>query len=672
MSVGIERAFLRGARFSVCAALVGSVLVFHTATADAFGLPKLVVVWVATLAAVVLWALGSRARGRWMPWGRFGSAVAVLVGVCAVATLTSVSRLESLVGSYERYGGLLSLALFAVLALVIVGIDSEAPADGLRALAWSVVVAAAVLSLYVVLQTLGVDFVDWREPSGRPVKFQGGTMGNSDFAGGFLGIAAPFFVWLVLTAPRRLGWLALAGGGLLLDLGALVLTRSRGGVLAAGVGVLAVALLLRSLLPRLVRSLFWPAVGLGVAAVLAVLLVPGFARVSGLNRTDLLRTESLEVRGREWATATKVFMDRPVLGTGPDTFEYRFPRHRSTEDAIHLGNQIADKPHNVLLERAADTGVLGLAAYLTVVVTALVFAWRRLRELEPSSPSPSPSSERALLAVFTAGVLAYLAQAFVSIDVVPLALTGWLLLGAVAALADPASVARREDLAASKKAKARPARRPRPFAFSTTLLAGLAALGLAAVVLNPVRADADAAAAQRSENRLTSASSWQRAIDRNPVQLAYRMGAAFATEALGAESEQVSQRASFLQASLDHYAEARRMAPEHLFAFLGTARTMTLFAQGVDRSKFAEADEWWKKTIALDPRNGELWHHHALMINSWANAQNGDPALRRKALEQLEYALTLKPGDPGIIEALAKLRAAEQAQAQGAESGGGQ
>jgi O-antigen ligase len=665
MSVGIERAFLRGARFSVCGALVGSVLVFNTTTADAFGLPKLVVVWVAALAAVVLWVLGSRARGRWMPWGRFASAVAVLVGVSGVATLTSVSRLESLIGSYERYGGLLSLVLFAVLALMIVGVDGEAPGDGLRWLAWSVVGAAVVLSAYVVLQALGVDFVDWREASGRAVKFQGGTMGNSDFAGGFLGIAAPFFVWLVLTVPRRLSWLALAGGGLLLDVGALVLTRSRGGVLAAGVGGLAVALLLRSFLPRLVRRLFWPAAGLGAAAVLAVLLVPGFARVSGLNRTDLLRTESLEVRGREWATATKVFLDRPVLGTGPDTFEYRFPRHRSTEDAIHLGNQIADKPHNVLLERAADTGVLGLAAYLVVVVTALAFAWRRLRELEAAS------SERVLLAVFTAGALAYLAQAFVSIDVVPLALTGWLLLGAVAALADPACLLRRDDLAAQKKAKARPARRPRPFAFSTTLLAGLGALGLAAVVLNPVRADADAAVAQRSENRLTSASAWQRAIDRNPAQLAYRMGGAFAAEALGAESEQASQRASFLQAALDHYAEARKMAPEHLFAFLGTARTTTLYAQGVDPSKFPEADSWWKKTIALDPRNGELWHHHALMINSWANVQNGDVALRRRAFEQLEYALTLKPGDPGIIEALAKIGEALRAEGQSAQPGAG-
>lgn len=666
MSVGIERAFLRGARFAVCGALVGSVLVFHTATADAFGLPKLAVVWVAALAAVVLWALGSRARGRWLPWGRFTTAVTVVVGVSALATLLSVSRLESLIGSYERYGGLLSLVLFAVLGVVVVGVAAEAPEEALRPLAWSVVGAAAVLALYVVLQTLGVDFVDWREPSGRAVKFQGGTMGNSDFAGGFLGIAAPFFVWLLLTAPRRVPWLGLAAAGLALDLGALVLTRSRGGVLAAGVGGLAAAVLLRDRLPRFVRRAFWPAVGLGVAGVVAVLLVPGFAKASGLNRTDLLRTESLEVRGREWATATKVFLDRPVLGTGPDTFEYRFPRHRTREDAIHLGNQIADKPHNVLLERAADTGVLGLGAYLVLLGTVLAFAWRRLRELSAGS------TERMLLAVFTAGFLAYLAQAFVSIDVVPLALTGWLFLAAVAAFADPACVERREDLAARKKAKARPARRPRPFAFSTTVLAGLGALGLAFAAVNPLQADVNAATAQRSENRLTAASMWQQAIAQNRAQLAYRMGAAFADEALGAESEDVSQRATFLNAALDHYAEARRMAPEHLFAYLGTARTMTLVAQGVDRSKFGEADEWWKKTIALDPRNGELWHHHALMINSWANAQNGDVALRRRAFEQLEYALTLKPGDPGIIEALAKVGDALRGQGQGAEAGSGQ
>src|SRR5204862_474853 len=81
---------------------------------------------------------------------------------------------------------------------------------------------------------------------------------------------------------------------------------------------------------------------------------PSLSRVSGLDRTDLLRTESFSIRAREWSAALDAFGHHPILGTGPDTFEYSFPRYRNRADGAELGLQIADKPHNVFLEHATD------------------------------------------------------------------------------------------------------------------------------------------------------------------------------------------------------------------------------------------------------------------------------------------------------------------------------
>src|SRR5262249_60968894 len=90
-------------------------------------------------------------------------------------------------------------------------------------------------------------------------------------------------------------------------------------------------------------------------------------------------------------------------------------------------------------EAASTTGLRGLAAYLWVVIAVIVAAVNRLEK--------SSGLERVLLASFLAAFAAYLTQAAFSIDVPPLAALGWVLIGSLVALADPAVVARREQTA---------------------------------------------------------------------------------------------------------------------------------------------------------------------------------------------------------------------------------
>jgi O-antigen ligase len=73
-----------------------------------------------------------------------------------------------------------------------------------------------------------------------------------------------------------------------------------------------------------------------------------------------------------WAGALRMVRDHPVLGTGYGTFILAWGQ-QNTDPAL------AGKPtaHNVFLNFAAETGLLGLAAFVAVVHTGLAGLWRR-------------------------------------------------------------------------------------------------------------------------------------------------------------------------------------------------------------------------------------------------------------------------------------------------------
>ena len=89
-------------------------------------------------------------------------------------------------------------------------LPADGPAAGPAEVAWVVAREAqgrgyakeAARSLVALLQAAGWDWIDWREPSGARATYHAGTMGNSDFAGGYLGMALPYLL-LVATAEGR-------------------------------------------------------------------------------------------------------------------------------------------------------------------------------------------------------------------------------------------------------------------------------------------------------------------------------------------------------------------------------------------------------------------------------------------------------------------------------------
>jgi hypothetical protein len=90
-----------------------------------------------------------------------------------------------------------------------------------------------------------------------------------------------------------------------------------------------------------------------------------------------------------WTAAGKVFLDRPLWGFGSDRF--RLEHERYVPAAAYDGRARA---HSVILETAADLGLLGLAT-LAAVIAALVVAVRRVAR----TPWPADGARRLAMVV---------------------------------------------------------------------------------------------------------------------------------------------------------------------------------------------------------------------------------------------------------------------------------
>lgn len=628
-------------------AIAASPTVFNRKTQDVFNLLKFTVLWVAGLAAVMFFLIWAAERGVWPPRAKLFIAGGAFLAACLIATIFSSNPLLSAFGLYHRYGGAIPFALYALIMVAVVGLYWEKPQD-LKDLAKGSAIASVLLLSYVLIQQAGQDWIAWKDSSNKTPPYPVGTMGNSNFAGAYLGIAVPFLIYLAMTARneinRMIFWV-LTG----LDLLALWFTQTRGGMIAGAVGTLMMAFFFRDRLPRWVKVSTVVSAALGALLVVLVLWHPGSDRPPGpLAEIETFRTGTFSVRTYYWATAWRIFLQRPLTGVGLELYYANYPKYRLPQDGAELGLTITDKPHNIFLEYLANGGIITAAAYFALVGLALWYGIRRAKDLD--------WDRRALLGAYVSVLAGYLAQGFFSIDVPPLAVMGWLAIGGIAAIADPAVEAARAqassgDQAKGKKRKARQSsgyrvNRHGPTRWAvhipTTLLLG----ALIAVGVRPLMADAASKTAQTNQRASSDATQviadYRRAIELNPWEASYRSQLGAFLESTGMSAQDPQQKLQRFQMAEDYYEQALKLQPGNIFYTMNLARLYTSWAE-MDPARFSMADAWWKKVVEHDPTDWDVHNRYALMLNAWANARNGDRELRERTIDELQKVVRIRP-----------------------------
>jgi len=636
-------ASLRWQRALLCAVLVVAFVGFWRSTYDVFNTFKATVLLLGTIALVGLGAYRvSRTRRIAVPWSPVAAAAGVLAAAFVIATLVSPTPLLSVVGRPGRHTGLAMYLAYLVLFLITTRLHADTRPT---ALAKALLGAAVPVTVYGLLQAVGVEPFGWQAVEGGPQVFS--TFGNANFFAAFLGMVAPLATWGALTSSWSAPWRAGSAALGVLALTAAIASNSLQGPAVAVAGAAFVAAVAIASSPDRTRGakagLIGGGLALGAAGLVAVALGLGpFATI----RAGLV--SSLGTRTPKWVTALAIWRDHPVTGVGLERYADHFFAYRPASLAADTGlRRTTDTPHDIPLDMLVNGGlVLGLAylAFVGLTGWALFTGLRR-----------TTGEDRLLLAGLGGAWLAYQLQSLVSIDVPPIAVLHYVLAGAIVGLGTrpalrqfalpgaPPLSAPEPVRKGKRKGGASPAPRPvrTPLTPANPLLLGiLGLLGLAAMVaaVTPLRADAaagyalrfggDPVAAVDGYRRAGAIASWE---SRYPALLG-----GYLTQ------PEVNRAAE----ALDAHREAALREPGSLAHALNVARLSATLDQP------EQADDWWQRVLRLDPTTPEV------LVEASAHwLARGDAA---RAQELAQRAVAVRGSDAALWVALGQARAAAQ------------
>jgi len=317
----------------------------------------------------VLWLLAQRRAGHRFPMTPADAAFAVFVLACLLSTIGSVNRIATLTEVTRIVAAVL---MFVVLERLLVDLGAVR-----RVLVACYVSLIPAIGLGLVQSLSGGSFT-----SGGVSRIVGTFLHPNTF-GFFLSMFMLMSIALYRHVQTRtrllLGLVVLVCGGLL------VLTYSRGSWVAFVVGLVIIGVFQS-------RAVFAWMIG-GVVVVIG-LLPSVVARVTDVTTADTATgaaSNSLTWRFQYWLDVIGLNRDNPVTGIGLKGTRYITDQSKA--------------PHNDFLRAYAETGLLGLLAFLLVVLAIIGIARRALRQAQPGLA-------RGVAVGFAAVLAAYLIDSF--------------------------------------------------------------------------------------------------------------------------------------------------------------------------------------------------------------------------------------------------------------------
>ncbi len=373
-------------------------LLFFTASHDQFELPKLTFLVVLVIPFVLIQFRENTSR----PMTPLNYALLFFFGTQVAASLpqTSLSWRASLLGDYENFSGLTTLATYGLWFWVFSGVLNE---TRMEKIIFFNTLAALLSSLYAFGQHFGFDFIPWNPESVNSTR-EFASMGNPNFLSAYLAMSVPLFLTFFLksqfVSEKEPGafetkpWVLASTGLLIMGFG-LFCTASRGGFLGALAGFGLWLLLLLGQKERRNKCLqkfseipgsFLYVFSFGIVISLFSLFSFGHSFLDRLWVSLTHAGESLAVsRLHIWRPALEFIKANPVSGTGLDTFKIAFPFYSGIEfnliDGMFMSSRMA---HNEILQITATSGLLGLISYLGVLMAFIGMWWKSFRYAGPS------------------------------------------------------------------------------------------------------------------------------------------------------------------------------------------------------------------------------------------------------------------------------------------------
>lgn len=326
--------------------------------------------------------------------GRFSRIPSLPLTALGAIILYSAIRyytgLSSVNGPFTIYM-LLSLSILTVTSLIFIANKD------IRLVSGIFVSACVVLFVYSILQWQGINLFPWDAgltKSGRSA----GSLGNPNLLGGFASASIPFGIAFLLSLRKRsiLIKLLLSLLFTVLALLAIVASGTRGSLIGLSTGCFALtAWYIRTKRLSMRKVVTVVAV---LAALLAAGTIPMMSRLSELD-PGAEDQGTLQVRKVIWSGGWAVFLDDPVFGHGPGSFQILFPAFRNPDYSLLGVSHNTLHTHCEYLEILVDLGIIGLLLWSIVLIS-----------LAKGFKTCSP-----LMAGAFAGLMAMLFEALVSV-----------------------------------------------------------------------------------------------------------------------------------------------------------------------------------------------------------------------------------------------------------------
>jgi O-antigen ligase len=272
--------------------------------------------------------------------------------------------------SYDAGNGVQNW-LTAMLAF-IVAITTLKDARQIRLIAAAFIVGAVASVAYGIADGALSAAAHARE-SALEGRFTGGGGDPNVQAAGFL-VAMFLCAGLWSLARSRTARLSLLAAFTCVAVGFFA-TESRGGLISLGFAAVSGFVLM----PRQRKRL------LGLAASAAV----GFAAIAAASPSAVSRITDFGggTSGRSdlWTVAWRIFSDHPWLGVGISNFQVLEPRYTLRSGTLARVELIAEDPHyvhNVYLQLLTETGVIGFALFLILIVGCMRASWLASRRFD--------------------------------------------------------------------------------------------------------------------------------------------------------------------------------------------------------------------------------------------------------------------------------------------------
>jgi O-antigen ligase len=285
---------------------------------------------------------------RLAPRDRAALALVVLAAVALVSALLASNRTIAFFGLYGwGTGFVFVLALAGAWA-----IGRVIPALGTALVERALVAAALVNAVFAVLE-MSVDLTPFElgKVSGRAA----GLFGNPVHLGGFAGAAVVLMSARVRRSPGR-WWVAPV-----LLATAVQVSGSRAGLAILGAGTVIAVVRLRA---TRIGALFAALVVIGLLMGSALAALGGGTSVTSRVH-EAAGGGGFRARAETWSAGIRSIPDHALVGIGPGMFRDAAAPRRNVAIAHAEGpDKLFVDAHNVLVDYAVTTGVLGLAALL--------------------------------------------------------------------------------------------------------------------------------------------------------------------------------------------------------------------------------------------------------------------------------------------------------------------